>query len=197
MIRIAAFLSVFCLALPVWGGSVYLNGVNVDGVTNQVFENCRVRIDQYGNVFIEAKGFEVKHKDGAPKAPPVEGVAPGEKPTRQYWLVTEKNVPGMTQYDIDLFVNSKWIRRLLNEEKHVVFELTKYLKTGPNKIMLVAKKSMKDSRLSSSPQHYFRIVIGEGESGGRNVVIKRKLIEYKRTALETRDYRNEYSIDVF
>ena len=63
--------------------------------------------------------------------------------------------------------------------------------------MLVAKKSMKDSRLSSSPQHYFRIVIGEGESGGRNVVIKRKLIEYKRTALETRDYRNEYSIDVF
>ena len=197
MIRFAIALSVFCLVSPLYAGSIYLNGVNVDGVTNQVFENCRVRIDEYGNVFIEAKGFEVKHKEGAPEAPPVKGVPTGERPNRQYWLVTEKNVPGMTQYDVDLFVNSKWVRRFLNEEKHVVFEITKYLKTGPNKIMLVAKKNMKDSRLSSSPQHYFRVVVGEGESGGRNVVIKRKLIEYKRTALETRDYRNEYSIDVF
>ena len=152
---------------------------------------------EYGNVFIEAPGFEVKRKEGAPKVPPVEGVKAGEKPSKHYWLVTEKNVPGMTQYDIDLFINSKWVRRFLNEEKHVVFEITKYLKTGANKIMLVAKKDMDDSRLSSSPQHFFRIVLGEGESGGRNVVIKRKLVEYKRTALETRDYRNEYSIDVF
>ena len=197
MIRFAIALSVFCLVSPLYAGSIYLNGVNVDGVTNQVFENCRVRIDEYGNIFIEAKGFEVKHKKGAPEVPPVKGVPTGERPNRQYWLVTEKNVPGMTQYDVDLFVNSKWVRRFLNEEKHVVFEITKYLKTGPNKIMLVAKKNMKDSRLSSSPQHYFRVVVGEGESGGRNVVIKRKLIEYKRTALETRDYRNEYSIDVF
>ena len=30
--------------------SVFLNGVNVDGVVNQTFENCTVKIDEKGNV---------------------------------------------------------------------------------------------------------------------------------------------------
>ena len=40
--------------------SVTLNGVNIDGVTGQKFENCTVVIDEQGNVHIEAKGYAVK-----------------------------------------------------------------------------------------------------------------------------------------
>ncbi len=45
-------------------GSVFLNGVNIDGVTNQKFEKATVRIDEKGNVLIEATGYAVRQVDG-------------------------------------------------------------------------------------------------------------------------------------
>ncbi|HEY6099344.1 MAG TPA: hypothetical protein VIW03_07935, partial [Anaeromyxobacter sp.] len=42
------------------GPSVTLNGVAIDGVTSQKFENCTVTIDAQGNIHIEAKGYAVK-----------------------------------------------------------------------------------------------------------------------------------------
>jgi hypothetical protein len=128
--------------------------------------------------------------------PPVEAPAAGAPPTRRYWLVTEKAAPGMSQYDIDLFVNAKWVRKFLDQEEHVVLEITQFLKTGKNKLHFVAKKDIGTARRSASPQHYFRIIVGEGNAGGRNVMISKKLVEYKRTALETKDFQDEYIIDV-
>jgi hypothetical protein len=185
-------------------GSVFLNGVNIDGVANQVFQNCTVTIDAQGNIHITAKGYAV----GAPGATAPPPVVPGTPPAAQvqpaalpaaglsarYWLVTEKAAPGMSQYDVDLFINSKFVRKFLDDEEHVVMELTKYLQTGQNKLVFVAKKNIGTVRRSSSPQHYFRIVIGEGDSGGRNVMIHRKDVDYKRTALETKDFTDEFFI---
>ena len=42
------------------GGAVYLNGVRIDGVTNQKFDKVNVRIDELGNVFIDAPGYNVR-----------------------------------------------------------------------------------------------------------------------------------------
>ena len=180
-----------------FAASIFLNGVNIDGVTNQVFDNCKVEIDAYGNIRITAKGFAVQ-APGTPTPNPLPApggaVAPGGTPVRRYWLVTEKVAPGMSQYDIDLFINGKWVRKFLDSEEHVVMELTKYLVTGPNKVNFVAKKDLSSARRSSSPQHYFRIVVGEGDSGGRNVMITRKVVDYKRTALETKDYAEEFPV---
>ena len=56
-----------------------------------------------------------------------------------------------------------------------------------------AKKNLSSGeRVSQSPQHYFRIVVGEGKVGGRNVMITRTLVDYRRTALETLDFNDEY-----
>jgi hypothetical protein len=173
-------------------GSVYLNGVNIDGVKNKVFENCRVQIDGAGNIHITAKGYTVQ----PPAARGTPAPAHGGRPTRHYYLVTEKAAPGMSQYDIDLFINSKWVRKFLDNEKHVIYEITKHLHTGKNKLHFLAKKKIGATRRSASPQHYFRIVVGEGTSGGRNVMISKKLIDYKRTALETKNYQDEFIIEV-
>src|SRR5512133_2783462 len=98
------------------GPSVTLNGVNIDGVTSQRFENCTVTIDAQGNVHIEAKGYAVKSAGPADPAPRTgagaasavttgtaagAGVAaarPG-KVTRRYFLATENTPPG-PQYDL-------------------------------------------------------------------------------------------------
>jgi hypothetical protein len=178
--------------------SVYLNGVNIDGVTNQVFDNCRVEIDAYGNVKIVAKGYAVKGSETAAAAPsPAAPAGPvvGGPPTKRYFLVTEKAAPGMTQYDVDLFVNAKWVRKFLDDEQHVVMEITKHLLAGPNKLQLLAKKNVAAGRRSASPQHYFRIIMGEGEESGRNVMITKKALDYKRTAFETQDFTNDFVLN--
>ncbi|MFP2907219.1 hypothetical protein ACLESD_19650, partial [Pyxidicoccus sp. 3LFB2] len=50
-------------------GSVYLNGVKIDGVTNQKFEKATVRIDEAGNVFIDAPGYAARVTTVTPTAP--------------------------------------------------------------------------------------------------------------------------------
>ncbi len=192
------------LALPsgvARAGSIFLNGVNIDGVTNQTFANATVTIDAQGNVFISAKGYAVAAPNGQPAAesaaPGVQNASAPQAPralTQHYWLVTEKAAPGMSQYDLDLFVNAKFVRRFLDDEEHVVLEITPYLVPGQNKITIVAHKNLAAGRRSSSPQHYFRMVIGEGDSGSRNVMINRKLVDYRRTALETKDFTDEFLV---
>ncbi len=191
-------LSALILLSPSLGAakSIFLNGVPIDGVTNQTFNNCTVTIDAQGNILITAKGYAVG-SPGATAAAQAQSQTPASAPatmTQRYWLVTEKAAPGMAQYDIELFVNSKYVRKFLDREEQVYFELTKYLKPGINKLVFVAKKNLAEGRRSSSPQHYFRIVVGEGDSGGRNIMISRKLVDYKRTALETKDFKDEFTI---
>ena len=172
---------------------MFLNGVNIDGVKSKVFENCKVQIDGAGNVYIIAKGYAVQRKPTAKKSP---AVPTGGPPSGRYWLVTEKAAPGMTQYDIDLFINAKWVRKFPDAEEHVVMEITKYFRTGKNKVHFVAKKNLGSTRRSASPQHYFRIIVGQGNEGGRNVMITKKAIDYKRTALETKNFQDEFIVEV-
>ena len=48
--------------------SVTLNGVPIDGVTGQRFDNCSVVIDGQGNIHITAKGYAVKAEPAAAAA---------------------------------------------------------------------------------------------------------------------------------
>ncbi|MFH1810941.1 MAG: hypothetical protein ABIJ09_19525 [Pseudomonadota bacterium] len=170
--------------------SVYLNGVNIDGVANQTFENCTVEIDAQGNVHIKAKGYQVKQV-GPDTARPATAAPTGVR-SRRYWVVTEKNFPGMTQYDVDLFINSVWVRRITSDEEQVVFEVSKYVKPGKNVIHFTATKNFGATRKSHSPQHYFKIILGEGNVGGDNVMIDNPLVEYKRTAAESRTFNDDF-----
>lgn len=214
-------------------GSVFLNGVRVDGLTNQKFEKVTVRFDDQGNVHIDAPGYVVRVSNSvqlpaAPRAPaapvapepapaPVAAPAPAPAPapaappapvatpapappsaparlTRRYWLVTEQTVPGSTGYDIDVFINSKWVRKLLNGEEQVVAEVTPYLRPGENTVLLMARKQAEPGRRISSPAPVFRVIIGEGNVGGGHVMIDNPIIRFQRTAAETGDVTEEYPL---
>ncbi|NOK06620.1 hypothetical protein HNV27_34665, partial [Myxococcus xanthus] len=67
------------LALAPFGahaGSVFLNGVKIDGVTNQKFEKATVRIDEAGNVHIDAPGYAARVTAVTPPAPAASPQAP-------------------------------------------------------------------------------------------------------------------------
>ena len=197
---------------PASGPRLSLNGVAIDGVTNQRFENCTVVIDAQGNVNIEARGYAVRSagsppSQAAPLAPPATAAAAAPAPaaapaasapapdklTRRYFLVTEQTRPDGTQFDIAVFINAKWIRELKSQEDQVVTEVTRYLRPGPNKVTLAATKRPGD-RKGGSPDVIFRVVIGEGDQGGDHVRIDTPLVDARRTAAESGDVTEEYTL---
>lgn len=210
-----------------FAASVYLNGVRIDGVTNQKFEKATVRIDEKGDVHISAPGYAVRVESApapvapvapppapppapaapaaaapAPAAPPVAAApttpppAPEAPPTltRRYWLVTEQSVPGMAEYDIDMYINSKWVRKLRNNEEQIITEITRYLQPGKNTVLFTAHKVVVGTQKSYSPQHYFKVIIGEGNVGGDNVMIDNPIIRFQRTAADTKDVSEEFTL---
>ncbi len=190
-------LAVICLmGTSVLAASVYLNGTRIDGATNQKFKKCNVTIDANGDVYIEAQGYAVQTQDGTASANSNPTSTVTASPTRRYWLVKEENYPGKTQYDVDIYINSVWFKRIRSNNEQVVQEISKYLRTGSNTLHFAASKNIGQQRKSFSPQVYMRIIIGEGNIGGNNVMIENPLIQYKRTADETQNFNDEYTITV-
>ncbi len=190
-------------AVPASAASVTLNGVNIDGVTSQKFENCTVTIDAQGNVHIEAKGYAVKAAGTTAATDPAKTTATTRtadarpatgKLTRRYFLATEHTPPG-TQYDLAIFINAQWIREVKASEPQLVMEITKYLRPGANKVTLAATKRITGERLAYGTDVQLKVVIGEGNVGGGHVMIDVPLVETVRTAAEIDDKTEEFVVD--
>jgi hypothetical protein len=183
------------------GPSLTLNGVPIDGITSQRFENCTVTIDERGDVHLEAKGYAVRAVGTTGAAPtpatttvsttPRPAAEPAGRLTRRYFLATDHAPPG-TQYDLAVFINAQWIREVKASEPQVVMEVTRYLRPGRNKLVVAATKKVQGERLSTSKDVALRVVLGEGDAGGDHVMIDQVLVEARRTAAETEDRTDEY-----
>jgi hypothetical protein len=180
------------VAVPAFAGGLFINGVNVDGLTNQSFDKVNVRIDEKGNVLIDAPGYSVKKLGGASNPEPE---ATGQL-TKHYILVTEQQPSGMTEFDIDLFINGKHIRTMRNGEDQIVADVTKYLRPGKNAIQFQAKKnfSTKGEPRSVSKSHVFRVIIGEGEMGSDQVLIENPVVKFERTAADMSDTVQDFTL---
>ena len=186
-----------CMATQAFAGSVFLNGVKIDGVTNQTFEKATVRIDTEGNVRIEAPGYQVKQIDpnGPKEAPRV--LAGSPVPTKKYYLVTTQTAPGMTDYDVDVYINAKWIVRLKNADAQYLNEVTQHLSPGKNDVLLVASKlSPNGTRKSTSAEHVFRVILGEGSVASDRVTIDLPLVRYERSAANIDSETKQFTINV-
>jgi hypothetical protein len=175
--------------------SIFLNGVNIDGVRNQAFDKCKtVLIDERGDVRLDCPGYQVE----APAAPAPKPAAPAAAPaaaiTKHYWLVTDQSEPGAAQYDLDLFLNGKWLRKLKSGEDQIVMEVTKLLQPGANKLLVAATKRLEGGRRSASATANVRVIVGEGEASAGSVTIDNPLVECKRTAAETDNINEEFTI---
>jgi hypothetical protein len=196
LLHAALAATVLAAAPAALAGSVFLNGVNIDGLTNQKFENASVVIDAKGNILITAKGYEVQaapRPGPAPKAAPA-AEGPRQPVTKRYFLVTEASAPGMAQYDIDVFVNATWIKRIAHDDQQVILDISKHLKKGKNSIHFAATKNIKEGRKSTTPMHYLKVHVGEGNMGGNNVMIENQLVEYTRTAAELANFAEDFEI---
>lgn len=229
---------------------IYLNGVKVNGLTNQNFEGCKVTFDAMGNVFITAPGFQVKAipqsgtqptplpptiSTPAPTPPPAAyqpapqpaAVKPATPPTspppaaiaspkpdaqaavpsaplpsgpltRQYYLVTVANPPGGAQYDVDVYVNGKWVRKIRNRDRQTnVVNITQHLQWGRNVVNFAATKNLDGQpRRSSSDSEFIRLIIGPGIQGGGTVELLENLAEFRVSANRMDNHGAQYVIEI-
>src|SRR6266404_7917219 len=141
--------------------SVYLNGVNIDGLRGQKFEKCKaVRIDDRGDVYLECPGYQVEQPAAAaaPVPAPLIPSAVAAAMAKRYWLVSEEKDSAAAQYDVDVFLNAKFIRRIKAGEPQVVLEITRFLHPGANKVLFAASKRLDGARKSSSSASFLKLV---------------------------------------
>ena len=169
---------------------IFLNGVNIDGVTNQSFKNCDVTIKENGDVHIAAKGFKVESKA---ESPGETGSFEKGPVTQRYFLVSESNAPEHVQYEVDVFINSVWVKRISTDRKQYIEEVSRYLKKGKNTVLLVATKKM-GARKSASAGDSLNLIIGVGNMTNDQVIIDKPVVEYQRTAAETENFSDEYVV---
>jgi len=205
--------------LPAWafGGSVYLNGVNIDGLTDVKFEKTTVRIDAQGNVLIDAPHYKVVQDPSAARPPPpppqqpapVVAAPPPPPPqpspvqpasatspariTKRYWLVVKQTAPGMTEYNVDVYLNAKWLMTVQNGMYDDAVNITRHLKPGQNTVVFEAKKVATGARKSFSAEHAMSLVIGEGDENSGNVMVDNALVSFRRTAQDADNTAREYS----
>ena len=184
--------------------TVFLNGVNIEGLRGQSFEKCKaVKIDDKGDIYLDCPGYQVEAAPAASQAQTAAYVAPAAPAaaaapasiTKHYWLVTEQSEKGAAQYDLDLWINSKWVRKFRAGEDQVVLDVTKYLMPGQNKLIFGATKRLEGGRKSASPSAFIKAIVGEGEAGGQSVMIDTVLVEVKRTAAELDNRNEEFTVN--
>lgn len=141
-------------------------------------------------------GSQMQKVAPAPGPPP----APAPKVSllaKRYYVVAQTSRPGVVQYDVDVYVNGAWVRRLRGQEPQEVFEISSNLTPGKNLVQLSAVKNLGGApRASNSASDAMDVVVGEGESsGGATLEVKRILGRLKKTAADVGNDGAEITID--
>lgn len=195
-VRLLSFLAaaaVIVAAGPSLAVEVYFNGVQVTGLKNQSFEGCKVRFDTDGNVHVTARGYTVKRLDQGGADPKGTVAAEGSK----YFLYSKASREGYAQYDVDIYINGKWVKKVRNSESQIVMDITSRLRPGKNVVQFAATKSYGGKpRLSSSPSDYVEVFVGIGNRGGGTVNITTTLASFKATASRTDNFGQEQTVTV-
>jgi hypothetical protein len=168
---------------------IFINGVKATGLKSQSLQNCSVRFDESGNVHITAANYKIHRVEGG-------GSSSATNVKRQYFLVSMFGRQGYAQYDVDVYLNGKWIRKVRNSEGQVIHEVTNLMTPGRKVVVnFAATKNLGEGkgRLSTSSSDFLRVVIGVGSAGGGTVNITSTLADFRATADKTGSFGQEAS----
>ncbi len=175
---------------------VYLNGVKITGVGDQVIDRAKVVLDARGDVHIEAPRYKVKELRPA-------GDSGGEKPIektlfRNYYLVTEATRVGGTGRRVRIIINGRLVKELTDNLPQHIVELNAHLKPGINSLSLLSDAeeapSAASGRVSSSER--FSMVVGEGSGqAGGTLRITKVLAEFAVTGADRGKKSKTFTIE--
>ncbi len=186
-----AFIALLTASTTSQAQDIYLNGVKVNNaISNQEFKNAKVRFDAKGNVYLTVEGIKV-YEEGKPSTGQTAAI-----PADTYWLVATQTQPGMTQYDIEVHVNGKLVKRIKNTKAQLIMDIAPFLRPGKNEISYTAIKDLSQTRKSFDENHKFEVIVGRGKENKEGLVIEQTLARYQRTAKDVENHSKQFSFTV-
>jgi hypothetical protein len=170
------------LSLTSKAADVYVNGVNVDGLTNQRFEKVTVFLDDKGHVHIDAPGYTVKHVE-----------EPDTRASVEYVLALDRSGNALG-YDIGILLDGKLLKTLKAEDEQLVLALPKSLKVGKHILRLTTKKAPGDRPMVSSIA--VEMVLGEGKIEKAQVNIANPILQVNRLSSDGVSGQNEFEFEI-
>jgi hypothetical protein len=210
MVRAVIF--ILCLSPAVArAGTLYINGVRVDGLSNVKLHNVDFEIDDKGDLHVTAKGYTVNVAETNPPkpAPPArtsagantnaEGSANANPrssvrasvPAPRYVLSMSES--GDPQWDVDLYVNGQFVRRFQSGQAPGPIDVTRLIKPGDNAIRFRAVKQEGQVR-SVQPSEYLQITVDAETQLATGAHEHTRIYSYRRTAAETGLFDDSISI---
>lgn len=169
---------------------IFLNGVDITGVTNQEFENATIKIDNQGNVIIDAPQYKVEVQDDDGTTQPAPGALTGS-----YFLVGNNTSPGKPQYDIEIFVNGVMVKTMKNTDPQLVVDITDKLEPGINTVSFKALKDTAGSRTSVSGSDKMEIFVGKGSASSNKLTIDKQLLTFSVNASQTENVSKNFTFE--
>ena len=114
--------------------ALYVNGVAATTLKNTELRSVNVRIDEKGNVWIEAPQYKVEVQSPGGSASSATPTATA--PAGRYWLVTEDNASN--GHVVEVMVNGVMVQKISSGDAQVILDIGKYLKPGMNTVVFNA-----------------------------------------------------------
>ena len=197
--KITLIISLFAMvlfwnALPCRAVEIYFNKVKITGLKDQQFKNCGLKFDANGDLYISASQYKVKQVGEGEDIQPEKEITPRKDKlvTKDYFLVFQQTARNATGYNLTLLINKKLVRSILNRETQVVIPVTDYLRKGKNTLTVKAVKKNYSKAMKKDKTSVINLILGMGKSKNQQLMIEKPLVEYKRRANETKNYKNDF-----
>jgi len=134
-----------------WAGSIYINGVRADGITNFELDDVDVVIDSQGDIYIAAPRYTIEVISPGDSTTPVVvddsalTVEPEESkkvglPAETWWLVSEDN--GSVGHNVDVIIGGEVAGTFQSGDEQLMLDVSPYLAHGNNVLTFTAKPGL-------------------------------------------------------
>jgi hypothetical protein len=201
-----------------FAGSVYVNGVNVDALRNQTFDNVKVTLDANGNILIDAPNYRIEVQgQGATSPPPTSTTttppatytaAPGATTARPSApaTVTSASNPGtagigagrwwlVTEdngsrgHAIEVYVNNTLVTTVHSGDPQMILDLGPWMANGSNAIRMA-------SNSQGASGGSLNVYVGTGHNDAGTVVMDAPAVQYGVGSTRTGAFSRDYNINV-
>ncbi|MBN2716458.1 MAG: hypothetical protein JXX14_11435 [Deltaproteobacteria bacterium] len=190
-------LTLMLMGSGVHAAKVYLNGVDITQVTEKTFKNVTtVRIDDKGDIHIEAPHYEVKVLEAGSESAnsTVTGESNEAGLTEKYFIASQGPAPKV-QYELAIVINGVTRIIIPATKSSVIREITGWLQKGKNTIQITATKKMGvEGRVSTLKSDEVSVLIGSGHEEKKIVKIDSLKATFKCNAASTNTFTREYTI---
>ena len=183
---------------------IYLNDVEITGLKGQKFENCTVELDGAGDIKIIAPQYKIKTEETSaskPEETPIKAKTEEPPPAapkaggKRYYLVTSFSEGARADFDLDIFINGKFYKRILSHDPRVAEDITGLLKDGvENKFTISAVKNVPAGAPISTPDSFVLLVVGEASVSGDEVTIDKPLVNFRLTGAQSGTIHRSFNI---